>query len=110
MDADEDAFSDDSGAYMEDIMMLRANQRESEVSQGLGGGGTGSGGGGGGASSMEEVEEEEEEGEQEEEFSEPGEDTLVDDETTLAEVGLWRAGRPAGRPHSVIACRCALFI
>ncbi|CAM9675842.1 unnamed protein product, partial [Ectocarpus sp. 12 AP-2014] len=85
MDADEDAFSDDSGAYMEDIMMLRAGQRESEVSQGLAGGGTGSGGGGGRASSMEELEEEEKEGEQEEEFSEPEEDTLVDDETTLAE-------------------------
>lgn len=76
-------------------MMLRADQQESEVSQGLGGSGTGSGGGGGGASSMEEVEEEEQEEEQEEEFSEPGEDTLVDDETTLAEVGLSAEDRPA---------------
>lgn len=99
VDADEDAFSDDSGTYMEDIMMLRADHTEQAArpdsggtatgsrtwggtDSSVGGGGAASSGGGGSVSGAMSMEEEEEE----EEFSEPGEDALVDDETTLAEV------------------------
>lgn len=103
---DEDAFSDDSAAYMEDMMMLRADGNESEAPATLGRAGAGAGagaadsGGGGrkragvvssggsvsGAMSMEEEEEEEDE----EEFSEPGEGALQDDESTLVEVRAHR--------------------
>lgn len=119
MDDDEDAFSDDSGAYMEDMMMLQADRDEpgeppdpgrsrpgggsagtgvdggsrrggarGEVSTAVLGraGGASSGSSVSGAVSMEDGEEECDDEGGEEEFSEPGEDALVDDETTLAEV------------------------
>lgn len=106
---DEDAFSDDSGTYTRDILMLQADDKErpgggegevlanagsssdggqrAGLSRAKAGAGRGEGvdtdgGGSIGAAAME-VEEQEEE---EEEFSEPGEDSLADDETTLAEV------------------------
>lgn len=109
-DEDEDAFSDDSAAYMEDIMMLRADRDQSEAPANSGGAGAGAGAGVGGASvsdggggrragiasgggsvsggavSVEEGGEDDEEEDDEEEFSEPGEDAPVDDETTLLEV------------------------
>lgn len=91
---DQDAFDDDSGTYMEDILMLRAgSDKDTSGVTADGGvvGGTASGGStaggvdgvaGGSSTGAGDMDEDEDE----EEFSDPGEDALVDDESTLAEV------------------------